>query len=161
MPGTFSFIFFFISFLFSFEFLNLFHSFVFQSYCPYHSGRCDIMLDLPSKRYITLLREGAKHWGLHPKYCEYLENYPHADYPKWIKYPFVVGILIPVLGPFFCMIFCCRMMDKILGGTIFKRSFPYLMLYYFRPAMKIVWNTLDILTHSWNYIKLSAANFLR
>ena len=152
--------------LLSLEF-SLGHAFVHGSlsYCPYNSGRCDITLDLPSKRYITLLREGAKHWELHPKYCEYLNNYPHADYPKWIKYPFVGGILIPVLGPFFAMIFVCKTVDKLTGGAAFKKSFPYLMLYYFRPAMRILWGLLDfkplylvpffcvILFYGWNFFE--------
>jgi hypothetical protein len=90
------------------------------------------------------LRDGAKHWKLHPKYCDYLDNYPVAKYPKWIKYPFVGGVLIPILGPFFALIFFCKTADKLTGGNFLKRSFPYLMLYYFRPAMRVLWGVIDL-----------------
>jgi hypothetical protein len=56
-------------------------------------------LDVPSKRYINLIRSGAKHHQLHPKYIEYLQTLPSIK-PSKLKIAFVCieAVLICVLG---------------------------------------------------------------
>jgi hypothetical protein len=56
-------------------------------------------LDVPSNRYINLIRSGAKYHQLHPRYIEYLQTLPSIK-PSKLKIAFVCveAVLIVVLG---------------------------------------------------------------
>jgi hypothetical protein len=89
---------------------------------------------LPSKRYITLLRDGAKEHGLATEYVEYLNslNYyiPNETWGKLIGRWVTLAILLPFAFPFLCAMIC---------SMIFKVTAPRFVYVYFMYFGKFTW----------------------
>merc|ERR1712048_530179 len=112
------------------------HSF----YCPPESGQCADHLDLPSKRYITLLREGARHWNLDPEYCQYLDDYPCANPPKAARYAFLGFVIFPLFFPLMVTVASIKIVEKLTKSTTLTKSCqPTLIRCYYHPMKNYIW----------------------
>jgi hypothetical protein len=67
---------------------------------------------MPSKRYITLLRDGAKHWDLSPKYQLFLNEHPCAA-PGFAAHAFALYCLLPLVIPMLLLMALSKMVKPL------------------------------------------------
>lgn len=101
-------------------------------------------LGLPSRRYINLLSEGAKHFELDPEYVEWLET--HDSYDRMAHLPNAFARTLALIG---VMMIALPVMPFFALNGIFQKKLPKHINYYWLLFAHTIIHYLRILI--WAY----------
>lgn len=117
---------------------------VYACYCPPHDEKCKMDLDLPSERYITLIREGARHYKLDPAYCDYLDTYPAACPSKLVRYAFL-AFYLPLVTPVIVGLGATKLVGLFARTELTWSFMRFIFRYYFTPLNSFLYKVHDLI----------------
>lgn len=109
-----------------------------------HNGN----LHLPSRRYLNLLAEGAKHYELEPEYIEWIEShecYKRSDHvPHKLFFYFAMSFLAMFIIPVFFLFFLNGHLRRWLADHHYARA-AWVIHSFLRRVSHVVWAWHDAL----------------